>query len=158
MINQFQSTQDRRRQAGEEFRRLHAQAVRKKLLGRLTGHHKRLLSLRDVQDKVQVKERRHAGIQLIPIRNIRGSEGRAEDFDADFRPLHSHTRDRWVDVAVAHSQDVAFPPVDLVQVDDVYFVRDGHHRISVAKLVGQVEVEAEVTVWRSNHTAIAPAA
>jgi hypothetical protein len=139
-----------RRQAGEEFRRLHAQAVRKRLFGRLIGQDNSLLSLYDIQDEVQVKERRHAGIQLVPIRNICGSEGRAEDFDADFRPLQTHNRDRWVDVAVAHRREVAFPPVELVQVNDHYFVRDGHHRISVAKLVGQVEVEAEVTVWRSN--------
>lgn len=150
MYNQFQSTIDVRRQAGEEFRRLHAQAVRKRLFGKLIGQENSLLSLRDIQDEVQVKERRHAGIQIVPIRNICGSEGRVDDFDADFRPLHAHDRDRWVNVAIAHRREVAFPPVELVQVNDRYFVRDGHHRISVAKLVGQVDVEAEVTVWRSN--------
>jgi hypothetical protein len=39
------------------------------------------------------------------------------------------------------------PPVVLVQVGDVYFVRDGHHRISVARALGQLDIEAEVTVW-----------
>jgi hypothetical protein len=94
-----------------------------------------------------MQTRSHAGLQLVPIAKIRGSEGRCDDFDADFRPLKSHNRDRWVSVALARSHDVALPPAELVQVNDAYFVRDGHHRISVAKLAGQLEIEAEVTVW-----------
>jgi hypothetical protein len=50
-------------------------------------------------------------------------------------------------VAKARLQGATLPPVDLVQVSDVYFVRDGHHRISVAKALGQVDIDADVTVW-----------
>lgn len=42
---------------------------------------------------------------------------------------------------------VKLPPVALIQVGEVYFVEDGHHRISVAKLWGEHEIEAEVTIW-----------
>jgi alkylhydroperoxidase family enzyme len=51
-------------------------------------------------------------------------------------------------IAIARSRDVPLPAVELVQIGDCYFVRDDHHRISVAKLSGQVEIEAEVTVWQ----------
>jgi hypothetical protein len=55
---------------------------------------------------------------------------------------------RWLRVAAARDQGKVLPPVVLVQVEDVYFVRDGHHRISVARALGQLDIEAEVTVWQ----------
>jgi hypothetical protein len=51
---------------------------------------------------------------------------------------------------MARSEDRALPPVNLVQINNLYFVRDGHHRISVARMMGQVEIEAEVTIWHGN--------
>ena len=56
-------------------------------------------------------------------------------------------RDRWVRVATAMIQGLALPPIDIIQVGDQFFVRDGHHRVSVARALGQVEIEAHVTVW-----------
>lgn len=87
-------------------------------------------------------------MRLVSLSAIRGSEGRSTDFDADFNPLQEHTRERWISVASAMQTGVALPPVKLVQVGAVYYVRDGHHRISVAKQRGQTEIEAEVSVWR----------
>jgi hypothetical protein len=84
----------------------------------------------------------------VPIEQIRGSEGRSNDFDRDFHPLQEHCMSRWLRVAKARDQDKVLPPVVLVQVGDVYFVRDGHHRISVASALGQLDIEAEVTVWQ----------
>jgi hypothetical protein len=131
----------------EDFYRLHCQTWRRQVWATLTGQRHDLLSLHKITRQTKVQTRSHAGIKLVPIAQICGSEGRCDDFDADFRPLKGHNRDRWVSVALARSRDVALPPVELVQVNDVYFVRDGHHRISVAKLAGQQEIEAEVTVW-----------
>jgi hypothetical protein len=73
-----------------------------------------------------------------------GSEGRVDDFDSAFNPLTAHTRDRWIGIAVARRQGTVLPPVELIQVGDVYYVRDGHHRISVAKAEGQAEIEARI--------------
>ena len=42
----------------------------------------------------------------------------------------------------------ALPPVSLAQVGDIYFVKDGHHRISVARALGQKAIEAKVVVWQ----------
>ena len=115
------------------------------ILGR---HADRLLALSDVEDACNVRARCHAGIRNVAISQIRGSEGRCNDFDGDFNPIQDHCMSRWLRVAAARDQGKVLPPVVLVQVGDVYFVRDGHHRISVARVLGQLDIEAEVTVWQ----------
>ena len=113
---------------------------------KLTGATRCLFNLRDVRAACPVRSSHYAGTRAVPIRQIRGSEGRCEDFDADFRPLQTHSKGRWVKVAVARERGMGLPPVELIQVGDVYFVRDGHHRISVARERGEEAVDAEVTV------------
>jgi hypothetical protein len=76
------------------------------------------------------------------------SVSRTSAIDRDFNPLQDHHRGRWPRVAAARDQDKVLPPVVLVQVGKVYFVRDGHHRISVARALGQLDIEAEVTIWQ----------
>jgi hypothetical protein len=77
---------------------------------------------------------------------IRGSEGRSDDFDCDFNPLHTRTRDRWMSVAIARSQGETLPLVELIQLGEDYFVRDGHHRISVARELSEEYIDAIVIV------------
>jgi hypothetical protein len=132
----------------EEFRQLRNKAVRRKLFSWLFGLRHRLINLGEVQKRVKVDTRAHGGIKLVPVEKIRGSINRCHDFDADFRPLQEYTKERWVNIALAYSRDEGLPPVELVDLDDTYFVIDGHHRISVARMLGQREIEAEVTVWR----------
>ena len=114
----------------------------------LTGHSHRLLALAEIDATCTVRARCHAGMRTVPISQIRGSEGRSNDFDRDFNPLQDHTEGRWLGVAAARQRGKALPPVELIQVGDVYFVRDGHHRISVARALGQQDIEAEVMVWQ----------
>jgi len=89
----------------------------------------------------------YGGLHTVPIKKIRGSLGRITDFDRDFNPLTERLRDRWQSVAMAHLYNMGLRPVELIQVGDEYFVQDGHHRISVARALGQVAVDAEVIVW-----------
>lgn len=85
--------------------------------------------------------------KTVSVSQIKGStKGRSFDFDDQFRPLQSHNKDRWVRVAIADRTGIPLPPVDLLQVDDVYFVTDGHHRVSVAKAFERDEIRANVTV------------
>ena len=121
---------------------------RNQLWSALTGRSHSLLSLAEVDAACTVDSRRHTGLQTVPISRIQGSEGRCNDFDSDFNPLQGHTRGRWRSVARARREGKPLPPVELVQVGDVYFVRDGHHRISVALASGQQDIEAEVMAWR----------
>ena len=112
----------------------------------LLGRARHLLSLAALSSN-QVCGRHYGGIKCVSLNQICGSMNRTGDFDHHFHPLNDRLRDRWVSVAMACSQDVPLPPVSLVQVGACYFVEDGHHRISVARALGQTAIEAEVTVW-----------
>lgn len=113
----------------------------------LVGQRTHLLDLKQVTQCTALQASHHAGQREVPITMIQGTEGRCEDFDAAFRPLNERTRERWVRLAAARLEGANFPPVDLIEVGGVYFVRDGHHRISVVRALGQQTIEAEVTVW-----------
>jgi hypothetical protein len=116
----------------------------------LTGRSCRLLDLSAVRAESSLVGGHNVGIRTVAISRIQGSEGRSEDFDREFRPLQLHNRGRWLSVANARQRGVALPPVELIQIGDIYFVRDGHHRISVARAFGQDEIEADVTVWETD--------
>jgi hypothetical protein len=117
----------------------------KGLLARLTGSSRALLDLRAAQAIAAEHNSHFLGRVEIPVVLIRGSEGRTRDFDADFHPLSLHNRERWLSVAAAWLQGTVLPPIDLVQVGDVFYVRDGHHRVSVARAMGREYIDALVT-------------
>jgi len=87
---------------------------------------------------------RYIGQHMISISQITGSENRTNDFDSDFNPLKDTIRDRWASVMAARIQDVALPSVELLKAGEAYYVRDGHHRISVARALGENCIEAVV--------------
>jgi hypothetical protein len=121
--------------------------------GRLIGHRPPARDLMALASRVQGQH--SLGLQTVPLAQIRGSEGRTTDFDAAFRPLADHSRGRWVSIARARLADEPLPAVELILVDDMYYVRDGNHRISVARALGQQQIDAQVTVW---DVALAPEA
>lgn len=108
----------------------------------------RLLNLAEIERDCALKNSRETGIRAVPIDRIKGSEERSDEFDANFTPLRPHLTQKWIDLAVAYSKRIVLPPVELIQVDNCYFVRDGHHRISVARAFGQEYIDAVVTVRR----------
>lgn len=138
-------------QNGQHLRRLYRRARDRGRRGqwwaRLTGQPGTLLDLASVEANCKIQVRSTAGIQAVALDQIRGSAGRSRYFDRDFRPLHDEARGRWLGIARARQQGKRLPPIQLVQVCAVYFVRDGHHRISVARALGQRHIEARVTVW-----------
>ena len=135
-----------------DIRRLYAHARNQAWWGQirsaLTGRSGDLLALAEIDANGTPGTRRYAGMQTVPINHIRGSQGRIYDFDRDFYPLQNHNKDRWLSVAVARKRGKSLPPVDLIQVGSVYFVQDGHHRLSVARALGERDIKAEVTVWQ----------
>jgi hypothetical protein len=86
----------------------------------------------------------YRGVQQVPVSKIIGSVDRYHDFDRRFLPTQSHTRPRWESVDIAHHTDVQLPPVQLYKVGEAYFVKDGNHRVSVAKEQGADYIDAEV--------------
>jgi hypothetical protein len=85
------------------------------------------------------------GLQVVPLDAIVGTVDRAADFDRGFRPTTTRLRSRWERIAAAQRRGEALPPVSLYQVGELYFVRDGHHRVSVAKSLGRMDIDAYVT-------------
>lgn len=104
-----------------------------------------LLAFEDVRQRLQIHGQRSLGLQTIPLDAIIGSEGRYADFDRHFLPRSDRTRDRWLNVNKAAQQYIDLPPIDVYKIGDVYFVRDGNHRISVARRAGQRDIDAHVT-------------
>ena len=113
----------------------------------LTRKPNRLCALSEVTQHATHGNGHYAGIRAVPLAQIRGSENRLNDFDASFYPLRRHNQGRWLSVATARLRGAALPLVDLIQVGDIYYVRDGHHRLSVARAMGEEVIDAEVLVW-----------
>jgi hypothetical protein len=136
-----------RYQAERRFWRAHLRGKWRARLLRLDKNEDRLLDLAEALRNVRVSARYYQGRNSVPVDQIRGSEGRSHDFDSEFNPLGLNIMERWIEIAIAQLRGMALPPVDLIQLGEVYFVRDGHHRISVARFNGQEEIDVEVTVW-----------
>jgi hypothetical protein len=92
-----------------------------------------LLSLYDVKEMIKPKSESYIGIRAIPIDKIVGSEGRYQDFNLAFLPKKNLLKGRWQSIDQAHMKYVELPPINVYKVGDVYFVRDGNHRVSVAR-------------------------
>lgn len=136
----------------EAANRLYARArqrgQRGQLWASLTGRSRGLLVLGEVGEACSSEAQSGGGLRTVAISQIQGSESRTGDFDRDFNPLQDHTRERWLGIAAARQRWRQLPPVALIQMEDLYFVRDGHHRISVARALGQKVIEANVEVWQ----------
>ena len=129
------------------LRRGKTRALRQRLLGRTGG----LRHLPTVDATTARRPAREARVVNVPLSQIVGSEGRVGDFDSVFNPLNDHTRDRWINIAAAIRAGAALPPVELIQAADGYYVRDGHHRISVARATGQTSIEGRIAYTLVNY-------
>ena len=96
------------------------------------------------------------GVMTIPIGSVVGTVDRRPDsFDRSFRPRNPELRARWERIAAARRRGEAMPPIDVYRVGELHFVRDGHHRVSVARALGDTTIEAHV---RAVSTAVAASA
>lgn len=107
-----------------------------------------LLSIEQISNGREFLSQLHCRLMTVPINLIQGSEERSEDFDRAFNPIKKHNMHRWMGIASERLKGRNLPPVDLIQIGDVFVVRDGHHRISVAKALGEDFIEANVTAWK----------
>jgi hypothetical protein len=112
-----------------------------------------ILPFDEVVDALGRKGERRLGREVVDLDSIVGTVDRTRDFDRRFRPTSPRTRERWERIAAAMRRGEAMPPVDLYRIADLHFVKDGHHRVSVARALGLEVIEADVT---EVITAIAP--
>jgi hypothetical protein len=132
------------RTAQADFLRARRKAFIRELISTLKREPNWLLSFEEVQRTLPIRGQRYAGVQQVPVRAIVGSVNRYKDFDRWFLPTQTETRPRWESVDRAVLTDVVLPPVQLYKVGDAYFVKDGNHRVSVAREKGVEYIDAEV--------------
>jgi hypothetical protein len=134
--------------AEEQVRADFERARRKAFLNDVVSFFRRepntLISYADVRDRVTMEGESYRGLQVVPVDKIVGSMDRFRDFDRKFLPKRKNIANRWKSIDRAYHQDVVLPPIQLYKVGDVYFVKDGNHRVSVAREHGVAFIDAEV--------------
>jgi hypothetical protein len=128
-----------------QFEEARRKALVASLLDMVRREPNEMLSLEDVKMRLNVRGQRYLGHQTVPLAAIVGSEGRYGDFDRRFLPRSGATKNRWTRVNSAALQQIQLPPIELYKIADIYFVRDGNHRVSVARQQGQIDIDAVVT-------------
>jgi len=140
-----------RMQAQSDFNKARTKEFFSRVLHILTPEKNQLLNFNEIRSLLRPQGEIYRGMQEVELENIIGSEGRYRDFNAAFLPRTDHTRTRWESVDKAHIQDVILPPIKLYKVGSYYFVRDGNHRVSVARMQGVQAIDAEVTELKTQY-------
>jgi len=152
----FRDTGSPRADAEADFlraRRLQmVSALASRVLLKESGDRK-ALSFQEVVDALGLVNEVALGLQIIPVDRIVGSVDKVRDFDPKFRPRTGRNRQRWERLAEAARRGESLPPIDVYQIGDLYFVRDGHHRVSVHRALELPTIEADVRLVR---TLVAP--
>lgn len=139
-------------QAGEDFGKARFKVKILSILNLLSPEKQQLLSLYDIKSLVKPRNESYKGMKVVAVKDIVGSEGRYRDFNKAFLPKKEHLRNRWVSIDKAHITDIILPPIKLYKIGDLYFVRDGNHRVSVAKMQKVYAIDAEVVELNSEIT------
>ena len=103
-----------------------------------------MLPFDEVVDALGRVGERDAGMRSIALHRIVGTVDRGKEFDREFRPTSSRARMRFERIAEAQRRGVSMPPIDVYAVGELYFVRDGHHRVAVARAQGRDTIDAHV--------------
>ncbi len=134
--------------AQHDFLRARRRAAAARLIARLRGEPDDvgvILPYEEVVEALGFVSERALGLQVVALDGILGTVDRGRDFDRRFRPTSGRVRSRWERIATAMRRGEPLPPVDLVRVGEIHFVRDGHHRVSVARALGRADIDAYVT-------------
>jgi hypothetical protein len=128
-----------------------SRARRRRALGRLSARLRRaddvnhILPFEEVARALGRVGERRLGLELIPLDSIIGTVDRSREFDRAFRPTSPRVRERWERINLAQRKGEAMPPIDVYRIGELHFVKDGHHRVSVAHALGYRDIEAYVT-------------
>jgi hypothetical protein len=115
------------------------------LFNLIRGKPAELLSFDEIKHRLRLRDENYRGLHDVPLNQIAGSVGRYHEFTTGFLPKRGGMQERWSRVYAVATGPTGLPPVELYQVGDVYFVRDGNHRVSVARQLGSQTIQAHVT-------------
>ena len=127
-----------------DFSRARLKSFLNRVRSLISGKPTRLLSYDEVKSSLHLGGPIYRGIQTVALKQIVGSLNRYAEFDRAFKPVDDHLAERWQNVDSAFYKSISLPPILLYKVGEVYFVVDGHHRISVAREQGQQDIDADV--------------
>jgi hypothetical protein len=134
--------------AQNDFLRVRRHAAAARVAARLRGEPNDVRTVLPYEEVIQALgfvSERSVGVEVVALDAIVGTVDRERDFDRSFRPTSGRVRSRWENIAAAMRRGEPMPPVDLVRIGEIYFVRDGHHRVSVARALGHRDIDARVT-------------
>ena len=103
-----------------------------------------LKSFSEIQKEENAYNSVNLGIKEVPLDKIVGSVEKYADFDKNFVPKNNVVKQRWINIYIGYTSDSMFPMVILYKIKDNYYVYDGNHRVSVAKFLNFVTIEAQV--------------
>ncbi|MGI0530574.1 transcriptional regulator [Treponema socranskii] len=136
-------------QTDEDFNKAHSKALFNEIQHFLNPEEASLISFAEIKSILKPKDEIYVGLKTIPIDKIVGSEGRYKDFDNRFFPKSGFLRERWKHVDAAQYESIVLPPIKAYELGGLYFVRDGNHRVSVAKARGIEFIDAEIVSLQS---------
>lgn len=144
MAEQFLSAQ-----TADDFQKVKNKAKLNLLLHFLQPEETKMLSLCEAKKLLKPTGEVYKGLQIVKVDQIVGSENRFKDFDNHFMPTSSYLQTRWEHIDMAYLNGETLPPIMLYELGGLYFVRDGNHRVSVAKAQGVEAIDAEVISLQS---------
>jgi hypothetical protein len=131
------------RQARKHFEQARRRAARDQFSAWLSGSEDGLLPFEAIRAQLKSEDPLYEGVQQIPLSQIVGSVGRYKDFTRHFLPRSDSMQERWIKVE-SLAAEKGWSPVELYRVGDVYFVKDGNHRVAIANQMGNDTIEAHV--------------
>lgn len=140
---------DFRTQAERDFYKAKTKALTSRIFGILRPSFSELMPFDQAKRLIRPQSETYRGVTAVRLEDIAGSEGRYRDFNRFFFPKREHLKARWTGIDELQYRDVILPPVVLYEMGGLYFVRDGNHRVSVARAKGQEFIDAEVISLKS---------
>ena len=138
--------------AQDDFQRARRRQVLSRLARRVArepGDVDVILPFEEVVAALGYLDESYVGLQTVALDSILGTVDRAKGFDREFRPTTARVRARWERIANAMRRGEPMPPISLFRIGEVYFVRDGHHRVSVARALGRTDIDAYIVEVRT---------
>jgi hypothetical protein len=126
-------------------------ARRKRALSQIAARLRRegdlstILPFEEVVRALGRRDERSLGLKTIDLDSIIGTVDRGREFDRSFRPTSGRVRPRWERINTAQRKGQEMPPIDVYRIGELHFVKDGHHRVSVARALGFNKIDAYVT-------------
>lgn len=131
-------------QVRQDFEKARQKAFINDLKSSVSRRTNDLLPFHELRQRLNPEGESYRGMRVVPVSQIVGSMDRFRDFDRTFLPRKKATQGRWTRIDRAYYEDVRLPPIQLYKVGDIYFVKDGNHRVSVARERGIEFIDAEV--------------